>query len=119
MITLSKLNTVSIFGALAALLMLASCQTTGTPGARDTVWLLDTGGLRSPAMIALAPVYSRGDYAAVLRDVRPLAESGDGEAQAYLAHLYATGRGVPKDAAEATKWIIRAAKNGIPVAQRK
>ena len=83
----------------------------------DTVWLRDTRGLRSPAMIALAPVYSRGDYAGVLRVVRPLAESGDGEAQAYLAHLYATGRGVSKDHAQGIEWIIRAAKNGIPVAQ--
>lgn len=83
----------------------------------DTDWLHDTRGLRSPAMIALAPLYSRGDYAGVLRVVRPLAESGDGEAQAYLAHLYATGKGVSKNHTQAIDWIIRAAKNGIPVAQ--
>lgn len=107
----------------AVLILLAAPGCTAPPfwaqnqASVDTVWLRDTRGLRSPALMALAPVYLRGDYAEVLRVIRPLAESGDGEAQAYLAHLYSTGRGVSKDISQAIEWIISASKNGIPVAQ--
>ena len=41
--------------------------------------------------------------------LRAKAESGDGDAQCYLGMLYETGRGVPKDRAEAVKWFRKAA----------
>ena len=40
------------------------------------------------------------------------AEAGDAAAQHYLAWMYANGEGVPKNRAEAAKWIRKAAEEG-------
>ncbi|MBM3508219.1 MAG: SEL1-like repeat protein, partial [Alphaproteobacteria bacterium] len=56
--------------------------------------------------------YGRGDYAAALKEWRPLAEQGDAIAQALLGFMYAEGQGVPQDHAEAVKWYRRAAEQG-------
>ncbi len=56
--------------------------------------------------------FSRGDYAAALREWRPLAEQGYAGAQFYLGVMYATGRGLPQDYAEAVKWYRKAAEQG-------
>ena len=55
--------------------------------------------------------YERGDYAAALKEWRPLAEQGDVVAQYYLGTMYADGEGVPQDPAEATKWFRLAEKS--------
>ena len=47
----------------------------------------------------------RGDYITALKHLRPLAEKGFADAQALLGALYAQGRGVPVDSAEAIKWF--------------
>ena len=44
--------------------------------------------------------------------LRQSAESGNFDAQFQLAKRYQTGDGVPKDAAEAFKWMQKAAQNG-------
>lgn len=54
----------------------------------------------------------RGDYAAALAELRPLAEQGNAEAQYNLANLYRDGRGVPRDDAQAVAWYLRAAEAG-------
>ena len=59
----------------------------------------------------------RGDYAAALREWRPLAEAGDAYAQASLAALHVRGHGVPVDIAEALKWFRLAAAQGLSAAQ--
>ena len=41
--------------------------------------------------------YMRGDYAAALREYRPLAEQGDATAQYSLGVMYRLGRGVSQD----------------------
>ena len=51
-----------------------------------------------------------GDSPAVLRRA---AETGDGEACCYLAHLLAQGRGLPKDLDEAQRLLTRAADLGF------
>ena len=56
--------------------------------------------------------YVRGDYATALREWRPLAEQGDAEAQFRLGVMYANGRGVALDIAEAWKWWRKAAQQG-------
>ena len=61
--------------------------------------------------------YQRGDYAAALREFRPLAEQGHAEAQAMLGIMYFEGWGVPKDDAEAVKWYRKAAEQGHARAQ--
>ena len=59
----------------------------------------------------------RGDFEAALREWRPLAEQGDPEAQHALGVMYADGRGVPQNDAEAAKWFRKAAEQGFPEAQ--
>lgn len=61
--------------------------------------------------------YNRGDYAAALRLVRPLAEQGDPQAQASLGEMYDSGQGVPQDYSQALKWSRLAAAQGEAVAQ--
>ena len=47
----------------------------------------------------------RGDYAAALRLLQPLADQGYAGAQGALGVMYDNGRGVPQDYAEAHKWF--------------
>jgi hypothetical protein len=61
--------------------------------------------------------FAHGDYATALYFVRPLAEQGDARAEAGLGTMYATGRGVTQDNAEAVKWYRLAADQGLAVAQ--
>src|SRR5690349_14046740 len=59
----------------------------------------------------------RKNYAAALRIVRPLAQSGDPTAQAMLGTIYALGLGVPRNTTEAVSWFRKAAEKGQPIAQ--
>ena len=61
--------------------------------------------------------YKRGDFAATLREWRPLAEQGDAVAQVGLGFMYDKGYGVAQDYAEAAKWYRRAAEQGNDRAQ--
>ncbi len=59
----------------------------------------------------------RGDYAAALGLLRPLAEKGDTIAQHNLGVSYFQGEGVAKDLKEAEKWFRLAAEKGHAPAQ--
>ena len=59
----------------------------------------------------------RGDYATALRLSRPLAETGNANAQVLLGKLYSEDRGVPQDYAEATRCYRMAAEQGNAEAQ--
>jgi len=61
--------------------------------------------------------HGRGDYAAALKEWRPLAEQGNARAQNNLGTMYAEGEGVKQDHAEAVKWFRRAAEQGHASAQ--
>ncbi len=61
--------------------------------------------------------YNRGDYATALRELRPLAKQGNGDAQSNLGYMYANGENVPQDHAEAVKWYRKAAEQGYTRAQ--
>ena len=61
--------------------------------------------------------YRRGDYAAALREWRPLAEQGHAEAQFRLGFLYVRGLDVPQDDTLAAKWYRKAAEQGQVQAQ--
>ncbi len=74
-----------------------------------------TLGLTAPAWAGwdeVGAAHQRGDYATVVRELRPLAEQGDAKAQAHLGVMYETGLGVPQDYAEAVKWYRKAAEQG-------
>jgi len=66
---------------------------------------------------AAADAYGKGDYAAALRLLRPLADQGDPGAQFSVGLMYRNGKGVPQDLGEAVKWYRRAADQGNPLAQ--
>jgi uncharacterized protein len=53
-----------------------------------------------------------GDHAEALRLLLPLAQRGDTAAQASVGEMYANGQGVPKDLAEAERWLARPAAQG-------
>ena len=61
--------------------------------------------------------YKAEDFAAALKEFRPLAESGDAISQYLLGLMYGFGSGVPKDNKEAFKWHMKAAKQGYAGAQ--
>ncbi len=56
--------------------------------------------------------YGEGDYATALKELKPLAEQGDAEAQALLGMMYNLGRGVPLDIGQAMKWYQASADQG-------
>ena len=61
--------------------------------------------------------YFRGDYAAALKEWRPLAEQGDASAQTSLGNMYSNGQGVIKDYKEAVRLYRLAAEQGNAGAQ--
>ena len=61
--------------------------------------------------------HERGDYAAEIAIVRPLAEQGYAFAQFNLGVLYDQGKGLPQDNAQAMAWYQKAAEQGLPQAQ--
>ncbi|MBI3707672.1 MAG: sel1 repeat family protein [Proteobacteria bacterium] len=61
--------------------------------------------------------YLAGNYAASLREIRPLADAGVAEAQYALGIMYAQGHGVPRDLRQAVGWYTRAAQRGYSAAQ--
>ena len=61
--------------------------------------------------------YEKHDYAAAMKEWRPLAESGNARAQFLVALLYYDGKAVPQDYAEAAKWFQQSADRGYTRAQ--
>ena len=52
--------------------------------------------------------FQRGDYALVLEKALPHAVTGNADAQCTVALLYQGGLGVPANALEAERWLLRA-----------
>ena len=61
--------------------------------------------------------FDSGDFATALRELTPLAEQGDANAQFFLGWMYYKGLGVPKDDKTAVKWYTLAAEQGYANAQ--
>jgi TPR repeat protein len=61
--------------------------------------------------------YKKGDYKMAFKEFSTLAESGDTEAQYKLANMYSNGEGILRDRQKATKWYLKAAKQGYSEAQ--
>ena len=61
--------------------------------------------------------FKSGNFAAALREFRPLAEQGDSFAQNALDTMYNNGDGVTQDYAEAARWYRLAAEQGDRFAQ--
>ena len=63
--------------------------------------------------------YKLGDYTTALREWRPLAEQGIGQAQTNLGVIYYKGQGVARDYAQARRWFLKAAQQGRAIVQMK
>lgn len=61
--------------------------------------------------------YQKGDFARALSLWRPLAEQGHALAEYNLGLMYAEGRGVAEDQAEAKRWFAKAGAQGVVEAQ--
>ena len=59
----------------------------------------------------------RKDFATAFRELKPVAEQGNIEAQFILGFMYESGEGVPEDDAKAAQWYEKAAQQGEPNAQ--
>lgn len=77
-----------------------------------------TAGLMFAAMPAIADVkagvdaWQQGDYARAIAEWRPLAETGDADAQFNMGQAAKLGRGVPADMNAAIDWYRKAAVQG-------
>jgi hypothetical protein len=58
----------------------------------------------------------RGDYATTMRIVRPLADQGDGMAEAIIGSMYQYNKGVPLDFVTAYMWYSLGAAHGNSLA---
>ena len=56
--------------------------------------------------------YNRGDYETAFKELKPLAEQGDADAQHTVGLMYYNGRGVPKDYVMAYMWYFLAEIQG-------
>ena len=61
--------------------------------------------------------YKRGNFSIALKELTPLAESGDAKAQMILGEMHGGGSGVPMDHAKAAFWYRKAAEQGNGSAQ--
>lgn len=59
------------------------------------------------------------DYAAAARELRPLAERGNAEAQYRIGLMYEFGRGYPVDKTQAVAWLRKAANQNHAAAQQE
>jgi uncharacterized protein len=66
----------------------------------------------APDLESVRRAYENTDYATALKEVEPLAERGDPDAQLFLGKMYLKGQGVPKNPDRANEWFIRAAMQG-------
>ncbi|MGH6891955.1 MAG: tetratricopeptide repeat protein [Dongiaceae bacterium] len=64
-----------------------------------------------------ATAYKRGDYSAAYQEWQVWADKGDAKSQFGMAALFAAGLGVPVDPHKAADWCLKAAEQGLPVAE--
>ncbi|MYM75758.1 sel1 repeat family protein [Duganella sp. FT109W] len=77
-------------------------------------------GWQSAAMAGFAEgatAYNNKNYAVALKEIRPLAQAGNADAEHLLGLMYYMGRGVPQDYKAALEWHRKAALKGKADAQ--
>jgi TPR repeat protein len=61
--------------------------------------------------------YEQKEFAGALKELTPLAEQGNADAQLLLGEMYMKGQGVVKDSEQARKWFRRSGEQGNADAQ--
>lgn len=61
--------------------------------------------------------YRFGDFALALKELRPLADKGNADAQRFLGDMYSDGNGVKQSHKEAASWYRKAALQGNAAGQ--
>ncbi len=56
--------------------------------------------------------FHKGDYATAYRELKPLVEQGNTDAQMGIGAMHYFGKGMPQDYAEAAKWMSKPAEAG-------
>ena len=84
-----------------------------------TAVLLLAGGHASAGLNEGLDALRRSDYAAAVKELRPLAERGNAEAQYRVGLMYEFGRGYPQDKAQGVAWLTKAASQGHAGAQQE
>jgi TPR repeat protein len=69
-------------------------------------------GFAAPDLESVRRSFEHTDYATALKEVQPLAEQGNPDAQVFLGKMYLKGQGVAKDPDQANKWFRQAAMQG-------
>jgi TPR repeat protein len=78
---------------------------------------LGTGLCDGADLASAKHAYEEKDYTTALKELTPLAERGDPDAQFLLGKMYWTGQGVLKDNDQALKWLTVSATKGNADAQ--
>ena len=102
------------FATVVTLLSLSSCALPEPP----PVSVPEPSPTASTSYDDGLTAYNRGDFATALHFWRPLAESGNLEAQYSLGLMYAEGQGIPQDYAKTVRWYRNAAEQGNAIAQK-
>ena len=63
--------------------------------------------------------YEAGDYSTAFKELLPLAEQGNAQAQFIMSEQYRRGRGVLQDFDEGMRWRLLAASQGLTTAYNK
>lgn len=82
--------------------------------------ILSSVCLAAPAWAGVeeaADAIDRSDYATALKELQPLADEGQREAQYLVGTFYYGGLGVPQDYQKAMQWFQLAAEQGMPMAR--
>lgn len=61
--------------------------------------------------------YKKADYVTAEKELKPLAEKGNAQAQNTLGRMYSLGQGGARDARGAAEWFLKAAEQGHSEAQ--
>ena len=75
------------------------------------------GNSAAPPSNPLGAAFQRGDYATVLKILRPKALAGNPSAQHNLGFMYEKGYGVPRNPSVAASWYRKSADQGYPAGQ--
>ena len=75
-------------------------------------WMAERGSVLADYVKGME-AFHREDYAAALKEFKPIAKQGNGDAQLMMGLLYERGFGVTRSFEEADRWFALAAKQGF------